>query len=605
MKISRLVIKNYRSLKDVDVSFAENATAIIGENNTGKSNFLHAIRLCLDVNLSSTYRSLLPHDVHSSVDQKRPFQVLIGVEFSDFEGNVNQEALLHGSQINEDRARIFYRYRPKPVARAELDAGNLQEDQLTRDDYRWEIYGGGDEGVDLADLTWDQDIGASIRFEDLQSYLVVFLTDLRDVETDLKNIRNSPLAKLIKANEISEEEQAALVDVFSGANTEIEKSPTIKAIGKSIAKSIEDAVGPAFQIGVDVGLTEPTFHSIVRSLKLLLTNGAAEKFDPSLNGLGLNNILYISILIEYFNKRVGQNKSAGQIILFEEPEAHLHPQIQMTLYTTLRDLQFQSILTTHSTHITAQAKIASFVSMTNCGANPTSVTTLSKNSDLKPNEREDLERFLDATKSDLLYARKVMLVEGPSELFLIPPLVKKVRGIDLEREGISVVAIHGVHFDIYAKLFSKKGLPKKCAIVADADLEPNDMEEVEDEDIDVELIRPDLQALASDYVGIFLGETTFERELAYRGNLLMLSEAAGELGAPVISKKLKGGHDHLQAFESGTPEYIAVQNKLGASTLNTAKRFGKARFAQVASRKIGHAEFLPKYIDEAVTWLLQ
>ena len=67
-----------------------------------------------------------------------------------------------------------------------------------------------------------------------------------------------------------------------------------------------------------------------------------------------------------------------------------------------------------------------------------------------------------------------MLVEGPAELFLIPALVKKVKGIDLAREGVSVIPIYGVHFDVYARLFSEDGLPKKCAIVTDGDLKPSD-----------------------------------------------------------------------------------------------------------------------------------
>ena len=78
--------------------------------------------------------------------------------------------------------------------------------------------------------------------------------------------------------------------------------------------------------------------------------------------------------------------------------------------------------------------------------------------------------YLDATRSTLLFARKVILVEGPAELFLIPVLVKQVLGLDLDSLGITVVPIYGVHFDVYARLFGENMLPKKCAILADGDL---------------------------------------------------------------------------------------------------------------------------------------
>jgi putative ATP-dependent endonuclease of OLD family len=82
LRLSRIVIGNFRTLKLVDVPISELSTCIIGENNTGKSNLLHAFRLCVDVTLSSAYRSLTKDDVHSEVDRSKPFQVFVGVEFN-------------------------------------------------------------------------------------------------------------------------------------------------------------------------------------------------------------------------------------------------------------------------------------------------------------------------------------------------------------------------------------------------------------------------------------------------------------------------------------------------------------------------------------------
>lgn len=152
MYISRVVIRNFRSFAHLDVSLEENSTCVIGENNTGKSNFLHAIRLCIDANLSSAYRSLTPNDVHSEVDVSQPEQVLIGLEITDFAGKINEEALVGAWQSKPNVARLIYRYRPKLGVREDLDAEEIKPGELTHADYQWEIVGGGDPAKDLANI---------------------------------------------------------------------------------------------------------------------------------------------------------------------------------------------------------------------------------------------------------------------------------------------------------------------------------------------------------------------------------------------------------------------------------------------------------------------
>jgi putative ATP-dependent endonuclease of OLD family len=69
------------------MSIGAGATCIIGENNVGKSNLLHGIRLCIDAELSSMYRSLIPTDIHFGIDISYPEQVLVALEITDFAGN--------------------------------------------------------------------------------------------------------------------------------------------------------------------------------------------------------------------------------------------------------------------------------------------------------------------------------------------------------------------------------------------------------------------------------------------------------------------------------------------------------------------------------------
>ncbi len=600
MRVSRIVIRNFRLFEELDIKINNELSCIIGENNTGKTALFRAIQICLDISLPSVFRSLIREDIHARLNISHPSQVLIGIEFTGFAGKVNEEALVSTWKTGADHARIFYRFRPKPSVREGLENGEREAGSLTLEDYAWEIKGGGNPATDLTEIEWnDEDIGESVRFSDFQSFLVIHLPALRDVEADLRSMRSSPLVKLIEACEIEQEEQNALIDILNTANQQIEASATIAEIANSIDASFKSVSGPAFAMGVTLGLSSATFQSIIRNLKMLLSDLSLQSFEPARNGLGMNNILYIAILIEYLKKRQARAASSGQLVLIEEPEAHLHPQLQVALLVALRSIGVQIILTTHSTQLTSQAPFSTLVSLTRRADASIASGNLSENAVLAPEEISDLERYLDATKSNLLFARKVMLVEGPTELFLIPAMIEAVHGINLERSGISVVAIYGVHFDVYAKLFRAGALEKKCAIVADADLVPSDA----GEDFDVAEDAPDLNALRSDFVEVFAGATTFERELVSTNTLPMLIETTRSLGATQITARLEDGYARLLFGNLTQDEQQALLTDLGTAVLNTAKRFGKARFAQVASRHAARCTGIPQYIQNALDWL--
>lgn len=218
-------------------------------------------------------------------------------------------------------------------------------------------------------------------------------------------------------------------------------------------------------------------------------------------------------------------------------------------------------------------------------------------------DQADLDRYLDATRSTLLYARKVLLVEGPAEQFLIPPLVRQVMSVDLDELGIAVIPIFGTHFGVYAKLFGPNGIQKMCAVLADGDLAPSDADpsiaiaEGEDQNAAIAPAVNELNVEQNAYVRTFQCQTTFERELTTFGTLQMFENAAAEIGAPNIAQAIRAAREANDALEQ--VDLTPIKDRV----LNTAKRFGKARFAQLASKHAGLATQLPDYIENAINWL--
>lgn len=298
-----------------------------------------------------------------------------------------------------------------------------------------------------------------------------YISALRDAVNDMKQQYN-PLMTMLRQIEtkISESDKEKVNNLISNVNDTIAEVDEVKKLSEGINNKILESVGNTYV--PDIMLKSEVsgdIKDIFRKLKIKSKQN--KEFDLDTIGLGSTNIIYIALkLMEYsYAKKLEELQSKYFLLLFEEPEAHLHKHIQMALFEkTGVDVNegIQVLMTTHSDNISASSKISrmNIISKGNKGSR-----VMQPYIGLTPEEIMHIERYLDVKRSKLLFSKSVILVEGDAEEILIPVMVKKCLGISLDELGVSLINIGSVGFSNIYKLFHDARICKKCAIVSDLD----------------------------------------------------------------------------------------------------------------------------------------
>lgn len=507
MYISQIDIQGFRNFPKNQIDFNDGVNVIIGHNNAGKTSLLKAIGLVIN-NEASHRLEIDDFSKNATLAELQANSPSVKISLK-----INQSLAedLTGDDlvtVSEWLTKLEEPYEAQLTYIYYLPADYISDykdslTQVTDKDEAWftikheflrfykhKIFGG------------DPTLQTTADSESLQKFDFQFLNAIRDVERDMFTGKNTLLRDVLDFFMDYEIKSAD-----ESVKSIVQKQKEIKDIRKAFMQSASTLITQlqarmeagkgqilsyAHQTGATFNNAKPDFDGKISdvemysALKLIIGYDALDiKIPATHNGLGYNNLIFMSLLLAKMQVNadgnyLGSNAKVFPVLAIEEPEAHLHPAMQYKFLKFLKENKDkrkvrQIFVTTHSTQITSAVLLDEII----CLHNEKGVISVGYPGKTFPageqgqKSKAYVQRFLDATRSDMLFAQRVIFVEGLAEQLLLPTLAKYC-GRSLEDHHTAIIPVGGRFFDNFMYMFDStkpNTIIKKVLCIKDRDPE--------------------------------------------------------------------------------------------------------------------------------------
>ncbi|MEK4444118.1 MULTISPECIES: ATP-dependent nuclease [unclassified Niallia] len=521
MFISELKVTNFRGFtsEPTVIEFKEGINVIIGQNNAGKTTIIKALEILFD---SKSSRKLNINDFNHNLAldklKSNPPNISISAKLmeSDNEESYSDELVAVSNWLTSigtpyeatitfnfflpDNDVDTYRKLMNEISSTDINDYWKVIEQHFLKKYVSKTYVG------------NADLKNQVNVSELSRFDFQFLSAIRDVERDLFKGNNMLLKEVIDfymdyeiKNDVNLEIQEKLDKIQQKKDSFAQESKKlIKSLKDRMTQGEEQILKYVKNTGAGIDNSKPVFegeildNELYSALRLIVEKETGVKLPATSNGLGYNNLIFISLLLSKMQKDssgeyLGSNSKVFSILAIEEPEAHLHPSMQYKFLQFLKRNKESEVrqifITSHSPNITAAVDLEDIIIMQKLKVNignekpievirpayPYKVFETKEGntySEEDQKSRDYVKRFLDVTKADLFFAKNIILVEGIAEQLVIPEFASKL-GLSLEDSHTTVLNIGGRYFDHFLKLFntikSPYAINKKIACITDLD----------------------------------------------------------------------------------------------------------------------------------------